>query len=627
MLSSIDLEKRQTMLSDHEKHRVVLGVVIPQKTPKEIEHWYGVRTDDECYSLHSGPNIWVLPMIAETVTSMYILVGNSSISMFTLNRCVQSRFGIDRWYKLYEHISTFANGQVKNFLVACSTYVKSEKDIVRVLLIGSKSHEGGGRWHLYYGMLLLRHHLDVTIDCFDYGEVPGEEVFEFPMGKTVRKLLIRHNAKFYSGNGTGYDVVVDDAFITTQPGVQTRSYVSPFWSRKDQTSSVSPFLHSTEGRVWSKNVEWFHQESTCPCQICSVSANVSPRYGDYCFIRSTCVVLGSSLCLRSENSSEIEAKARVLASISVSPSVQLHSGIDIRGVLSLLDEMPIAAVGPLEVRKASEGFLSRKEMIRKVGFVSVDSSSIEDIFVGKSIVLRGVPAEIFGSTPLTTRSSSTTKPSFIEGEILFCASRESALTVAYYEKIWYPDDRPVPGYLLTGRRFREFVEFSRLPLEPVDKGGTKAVGGSGHGYWSKIVPMVYNDPQSKTAPSSERNRSLLSYNDPFYYANGHLYPVGPFPYIFDDSSPVPFYDHRYEDDYSGDYNVLSVDRRLGRDQVVFWEINRSSCSWLRDEKTRKPRVNCTCGMAHILRKVVQNLNGTFAQWVIDPGIVKKFVVY
>jgi len=143
--------------------------------------------------------------------------------------------------------------------------------------------EGGGRWIQYYGYFLLRTHVKVTLDCYDLGESGPDEITSLLYEDQRHTLVIRHLPKFYNGDGREYDVVVDDAFTTTDPGVKIVSYASEFFSRKDQSVKVEPFLHDTEGRVFSHPVCGRPVKSECPCRVCSISAQLSQTYGDYVF--------------------------------------------------------------------------------------------------------------------------------------------------------------------------------------------------------------------------------------------------------------------------------------------------------------------------------------------------------
>lgn len=620
LLSQTQLQRRREQVTEHEAKRIIHGVRIPEMTKAEIERWYGIPEDAEVYTSYQGPDVWILPFIAEVVTSLYVLVDDRSIPKTALDRSTKAWFGVERWYQAYENLGSRPNGQVKNFFVALRTYslrILGEGTpamVTKVCLKGSKSMEGGGRWIQYYGFFLLRSHQAVELDCYDLGEAGEDEKYSIVHEGKTRTLIIRHIPKFYYGKGEGYTVVVDDAFTTTDPGVKVVAYESRYFSRKNQAGKVEPFLHATEGRDFSHALVDGQVKPECPCRVCYLSASLSKSYGDYVFIRGIAVLMGYPLCFRTEFSVEMQAKASMLVALLTQPTVQISTGLEVRAVMSLMDEMKIQALTAREVQRSLVGQsgVGRDSVVRNEGFQVRKTVAPLPELAGKVVVFRGVSPSILGSTRVQTKEMSTlNRPQYVSGDVLFCGTYDAALTVSFYDSIWYPSEVPIPGYKPSGRSWPPFVEYVRLPVLDQRVASTVVVKGSRPGYWSHVVTAAYErapgtEGFKSTGPSTDYDST--TYEKPFCMVQGKYAMIGYHPFVYDETGEerrdyalfTPF--ERWADDRGALRLITLYDSPRGYRRVIY---SQTLCSY---RWSGKYVVQCKCGMSHYLRGVWEGIS-------------------
>jgi len=182
--------------------------------------------------------------------------------------------------------------------------------------------------------------------------------------------------------------------------------------------------------------------------------------------------------------------------------------------------------------------LTRDHVVRNEGFQQTLEVPVLHHLEGKVVVFRGVPSAIVGNTRVQTKEMSTvTRPQYVSGDVLFCGSYEAALTVSFYDIIWYPNERPIPGYASTGRSYSPFLEYYRLPvLDPfVDPWSRK--GGIDGGYWAEVLTGEYDEGVGEQRGPRDKDREETICDRPFTrFSDGSL---GPFhaklSFVYDDT--------------------------------------------------------------------------------------------
>jgi len=168
------------------------------------------------------------------------------------------------------------SGNLKNFYVALATVRMCIEDLldkrkIRVLVVGSMCGVGSGVWHEDFVKYMLLQGLEGEVDLYDSGQVPCDVTITHD----VFSFRLQGFNSWYNGDGSEYDVVIDDIYSNDEPG--RVKWKSCYWSTKDQTENVQPFFHVTEGRSFSHKCEWYKRpDSGCQCFRCGFSLWVAP---------------------------------------------------------------------------------------------------------------------------------------------------------------------------------------------------------------------------------------------------------------------------------------------------------------------------------------------------------------
>jgi len=201
----------------------------------------------------------------------------------------------------------------------------------------------------------------------------------------------------------------------------------------------------------------------------------------------------------------------------------------------------LVAVSAKEVQRSMDGMhhLTRDHVTRNEGFQQVVSSvpSLQHL-EGKVVIFRGISPAILGSTRVQTKEMSTvTRPQYVSGEVLFCGSYDAALTVSFYDTVWYPDSKPIPGYASTGRSWPPFFEYHRLPILETRVEPLSRMGGLEGGYWSEVLTGEYDRGVGKQCGPLESHRENTICDRPFTrLSSGRPGPIIPsLSFVYDDT--------------------------------------------------------------------------------------------
>lgn len=474
-----------------ERKRMVYSSSIPFLSKEDIFLRWGVPPDDEVYVKMTGRNVWVLPMVAEEISPLYVKVQGRMVGATLLDRSAREVFNKKNWFEVYRDLQVLVPGPVKNFLVAVRTWTGTPQANLRVLIRGSKAVSKGGLWHNAFGLWLLRSVENVHIDLYDQGEVPQEVVLRYD--NETRYCQLVHHVGLYEGKGETYDVVIDDAYDAAEHAPVKWQPVSEFYSLKVHGQG-KPFLHQTESRYFSHEpVNTFR--SPCPCNVCGVCSSMSRTYGDFTFLRGMCTVFGAGPCALREMWEDLSHKGRVFSDIMSLPSKMIVLPGDFRGVMALLDEVPIVAYGPHEVGLAMKDDvrLEISDYKHKEGFVVTESLRriVYPWLVGRKVSFVGVNPAVLGATKILYGLS--TKRG--HDVIVFANSMETLLSGVLPEVVYLPMVESIVGYVRTGRAVAPFFEYERVPIQEEMTESLYSLGlgheVSGEVMWTTVVPGLY----------------------------------------------------------------------------------------------------------------------------------------
>jgi len=424
-----------------DQDRKVMGSVIPYISSKTIEKIYGdVPWKD-----------WGSLVISRTHMG-------SGDTMVVPSRILSEFNSTARWDQILRRMFLIPNGQVKNFLVACRTFWGAgELKDVRVCFRGSKAHQGGGIWYLYYALWIATKSRSVVVECYDYAETPGTETFEWG-GCSVTIIRI---ASPYDGDGSGYIAVIDDAYLPGSGIVSQLSYKSQFYSLKQIDGS---FLHAFEGRFFSQTP--VDGEHYCECMVCRVCSDVSTSYDEYVFLRRICTVLGhDSRCLNDPAQHELVLKGDTLREILSQPTFVIRPGQQARAIIALATEIPIKAISTNVVSYDPVGVPGDISFSHTLGVMKVrERGDVCHRLQGKRVMFVGVLPDVLGSTQLARKS--VMNPYHSSWDVVFASNASSlklntAANVAFVPKSEQLGD----DWHATGYEWKGFAEYSYVVSE------------------------------------------------------------------------------------------------------------------------------------------------------------------
>jgi len=427
----------------HDPQRQVRGVQIPKMTYAEVQERYGFHKNDEVFMTRRGPDSWVLPLVAEEVYPTFIVFGGHRIYSTVLNQSVKGLTGENDWFMGITRLSVSPPAALKNFLVALRTYSGSGKSI-RILYRGSKAEARGARWIRTYALYLSRFDPEVLIDCYDIGEVQSVE--------TGKGWKINHIPNYYDGDGSDYDVAIDDAY---EMGYTLWEPKSSIWSRKGVGER---FFHDHEKRMFSHTQDVNYASLKCKCDYCKLCFYCAPTYGDFFFLKTQLQLFGLKPCMSYEVIDDLMYKGRLLLSLSSQPTVEVVGPADHRGAIALQDEVSYDLITPTKI-SIGHGEETHTH-IHKVGFVAEEYKSGETHFDGETVTFAGVEPSILGASTLAPDN---------EDRILF-TTHLLHVSRFPYRRVWIPSS--IPGYALTGRSLGPYKENIRIPRK--DPGSCEA---------------------------------------------------------------------------------------------------------------------------------------------------------
>lgn len=354
--------------------------------------------------------------------------------------------------------ATIPNGQVKNFLNACrGSY--GLKGAVRVAVVGSKAHEGGGVWHKYFALYLAQTCTTVVIDFFDFSEVDSEWNFSYS-GVNISCEWVAEPRTPEQLMRSDYDCIIDDVW-TYEQGSGIGMLDVPFYSLKGRPDSEGfiPFLHASETRKFSSPCSAV-KIAGCTCMVCRVCKEVSSTYEQYMYVRSFCSRLGhATQCLGVGYSQELATLNVMHLSLLQNPVFKVEGPSLWRFVVALSEEMHLDVEGDAVWRsKGDPRFLPARRFAEKGGRHTAQVAELEyDWLRGRHVTFSGVTPEILAATPILVGGQ----------DVLIAASEEVLLVNSGYRFVYLPTDCVMfPSWVRTGRsigRKRKFFEYAWRP--------------------------------------------------------------------------------------------------------------------------------------------------------------------
>jgi len=358
-----------------------------------------------------------------------------------------------KWYEWLERYWTKPSEQVQNFLQSILVYVGGRKKVS--ICIREDGAQDQMSWHVVYGMILLATDVDVRIEVVRQDQVMDEATYFYG----DRTLKIVWSDKMRSSE---YDVFIDCYGKTNMVKVK----------------DIHSYFSEDRGRIWfdrQKRLvvpDFAPLDVLCECSVCKEVAKVCPDYAWYELIRDFVTSLGHvPNCSGHERiCHELLVKAETARSILTLPQFRMMKPVQMRAVISLQDEIPLAHPLPKTV-SVGTGQEGQAPYTHENGF-QVDMAQIEmpqfEWFRSRSVQFVGVSPSLLGQTHI--------KPVRDDGssDIAICASMRLLNQVK--SKVVYVPELPdiMSKYLnewkSTGRKIFQYREYEwSAPLHAVEQ--------------------------------------------------------------------------------------------------------------------------------------------------------------
>jgi len=421
--------------------RLVGGVKIPKFTEDELRLRFNFKG-----SLTDWENRWMLPLVAEIVDPMFVIVGEVRYTAAHMNASIKNYHGQGdevTWWDYIARQTCDVNGQLKNYCVAIRTWEAKPVETLRVLVKGSRAMMGGGRWHEMYAHYLARYVKKATIDMYDPAEISEEFVARYG----DNQVLVRRHPQLYEGDGRDYDVAIDDAYEHAR-GTVPWTPKSKYWSLKDQSGSRQLFLHHSEGRSFSWKGTG-RRVTNCPCRVCEVIENSATDQLGYDYLRLTTLILGRKGCsdvVHGDAQAQSDLMARLVS------FTELRTPGEVRAAVSLSGTLPLTGDGMRVMAGTYGDRVDKYDYVKDRGFFKRKMKYIE---TDKTVSYVGVnPSEIpFVSKPST--SSATYTVSFV------VVANSWDLVTPQAEETWVPSVEARKRFVFTGKVYGRFYNYIR----------------------------------------------------------------------------------------------------------------------------------------------------------------------
>jgi hypothetical protein len=355
------------------------------------------------------------------------------------------------------------NSQVKNFMNACRGLYGNEKKVMSIAVVGSKAREGSGLWHKLFALYALSRSPDVYIDFYDSAERNSYSVIEMD----GRKATCSWIAEFIDPKAVQeYDVVIDDAWIQ---GASSLGVEIPAGSIKKGSEYV--FLHPTETRLFKSGCSSY--VAPCNCLLCDQISKCVDSYPEYQTLRMYCTRLGHNTnCSSAFYNQDLHAVSGFMKELLTKPQVEIRTNMMIRGLLSVMEEVPVNVKGAL---------VTTHDGLPEFSYVSrFDSKEIAEFtpeaphLNGKRVLFIGVPSRVIEHTRILNVVGDSAMHAAPRTDAAFVSNKRTwsqALTTRHRILEIYapvePSDAALtfPGWCPTGHRVGKFIGYS-FKVEP-----------------------------------------------------------------------------------------------------------------------------------------------------------------
>jgi len=255
------------------------------------------------------------------------------------------------------------------------------------------------------------------------------------------------------------DVMIDDSYehvlhATIPPLLEE----AEFYSFKDHTMGVKPFLHSTEGRVFSHSLAP-PTKTGCTCAVCLLCHQMTRSYGQYLQLKLWVVMCGGGRCLETEIHEEVTVKAIVFKEIQSHPTYVLETPAQKRSAIALAAQGEISRVSAYEIKKGKD--VTPQDYIHGQGFIGQDRGVVCEDLRGEMVAFKGVSPLEIGDTPIFSPSNHHSATASLETRGHLFVHEKAVMHNISVRYLWVDSVREIPGYAKTGRQWKQWRQYER----------------------------------------------------------------------------------------------------------------------------------------------------------------------
>jgi hypothetical protein len=343
--------------------------------------------------------------------SMYVFPNSDLLLKSTIRRVAE--LSLPQEHLWLKRMFSMPNSQVKNFMAACRGLYGNEKKSMTIAVVGSKAREGTGLWHKLFAIYALSRSEEVHIDFYDSAERATYCTIDMGARRATCTWIPEFIPDWLVQE---YDVVIDDAWLQGRSGLGVEIARGSAKGRGDDL-----FLHPTETRQFKSKVSSY--QTPCPCALCVEIARCVDSYEEYQVVRMNCTRLGHNTnCVSAFYNQDLSAMSGFMKELMTKPQVEIRTNMMIRGLLSVMEEVPLIVDGAIVTTR--EGVPEFSQVTRYDKREVVEFSNDYPHLSGKKVLFVGVPARVLGQTKILSVFADTAQHKVAHTEAIVVANSQ-----------------------------------------------------------------------------------------------------------------------------------------------------------------------------------------------------------
>jgi hypothetical protein len=291
----------------------------------------------------------------------------------------------------------------------------------------------------------------------------AEENLHLRYQSGVKKVDLYSTPAYYKGDGSEFDVVIDDSYVPSK-GAPVTQWKSKVYSRKELRlvpgeNTWSMCFHPEEGRVFESPRELLQPRfSTCYCHHCRLFSAFAEDIEMFKEFRAYGHMVEPLSCENYPQYADLALLSSMFHKMSCGIAIPVLTNAEERAVDTISSFYPIVKISSGEVRSSPAFERKQIKLELPLPLVQVQAPSYPE-FEGKLVGFYGVPPTILGSTQIQVPSRTSYQTGVTD--ISFISGVENIILALKSRVIYAPTGVVVPGYIKGKRKFQGYVDWEK----------------------------------------------------------------------------------------------------------------------------------------------------------------------